>query len=397
MRISICACSIALIGFIGLGGPALGQGVPDSINSKFHNWSGLWGGIQAGGSHTQFDSDLSDGRFCVATASGDGATAGCDVGSDSAYASAAALLPGAYGVSSAISLQSTGIPATGTFAEAGAMFPGPLTFGPSNAPLSFGTNSGFDAASVAQANATDVTHVGTSYGYAGATAGPNRYFAISQATARDSTGTSSAAAIAMANILDFGSSDIDNGTSPAFGGHVHYDHQFVNNFILGVGADFLILPVNEAEESFADSSDFTMDFNGSITADVSASATQHIDLDTDALASARLRVGHAAGNMMGYVTGGVAVGDFQATLNKSVSVTIDDNDPIVVTSQEREAIKALGGVAGGGVSMWLGDRTALSFEALYYMFNNEITFNTSGSAELENITTATVKISYKLK
>lgn len=399
MHILARSCVIAMISF---SGPAFGQSGPDSINAKFRSWSGFWGGVQVGGSHTQFGNGLSNGeQFCVASTAGNGVSAGCDIGSDYASTEAFASLPGARGIANALSTIVGGDSAIAANVNVDTEIPGPIGGTPAFGDFLLLSNPNGDGTSLSVAVSTKVdgsrVHQATSRSFAGSAASSDRFFTVSKAEATDSTGSSSATAIALANILDFGSGDFSDRKSPAFGGHFHYDHQFMNNFILGVGADFLILPTNEAEKSFSDATDFSLIFDGASDRDVSASGTQRVDMDTYALASARVRLGHAAGNMMSYVTGGLAVGDFQANLQKSVSLSVDGVSPYTNKSSQRDSITALGGVLGGGLSMWLGERTALSFEALYYIFNEEINFSSSEVVELENITTATVKISYKLK
>ncbi len=397
MPILVRICAIA---WIWIAGPAFGQSAPDSINAKFRNWSGLWGGIQAGGSHTQFGNGLSDGRqFCVTATSGDNVSAGCDIGSDYASTEAFASLPGARSITNALSTLVGGDAATAENADSDAVIPGPIGGMPAFEDFSLISNPTGDRIQQSQIVITTTdgnrTHKAGAYSYVGSIASSNRFFAVSDVSATDNTGSSSAHAMALANFLDFDSGDFSDGVNPAFGGHFHYDHQFMNNFILGVGADFLILPTNGAAKSFSDATDFSIVIDGEPDFPASASGTQRVDLDTDVLASARVRFGHAAGNMMSYVTGGLAVGDFQASLEKSASLSVGQRSPIAKSAQS-DSITALGSVLGGGFSMWLGERTALSVEALYYIFNEEFNFSSSEAFELENITTATVKISYKL-
>ncbi len=183
--------------------------------------------------------------------------------------------------------------------------------------------------------------------------------------------------------LDYGSLDPDG---PLIGGQIGYNHQFDNNLVLGVEGDFSWL--FNADDSASNTGLGPVFGAGAVTFNNGISA------DLDWLASARLRAGYAAGNVMPYITGGVAMAGYEIGASSGASTGF-------ATSGKTDET-AIGGVVGGGLEYLASENVVLRAEALYYMFDDSegISGLTAASgagdkAGLDDVIVGRVGLSYK--
>ena len=390
--IRLCA-----FGALGLAVPAHAQDISNNGAANYHNWSGWWGGFQVGTSQTRYDGSFSNGSaFCLSSTSGSDAFADCIAGSGIVRAETAASVFGAAATSGATSRISNGNAAATAASSASADHPGEIVGNP-EITLSLGPGSPFDSSAAASAYASapnpDPVRFTESRSQTAASRNMPQQFAYSFSEADNETESSAASAFAALGVFDLGNFSVPDQSSIAWGGHLHYDHQFETGLIFGVGADFTHMPDNGFKRSGSDDATFMLEFEDSEPWDLAIS--QSVDVKTETLASARLRFGHATGQFMSYFTAGAAVGEFKAKLNKTAEVLEDE--PLLFASAEARSKTAVGGVVGGGVSMWLGERTVASVEGLYYVFNDSIRFAEGESVKLENVAMVSAKISVKLK
>lgn len=161
------------------------------------------------------------------------------------------------------------------------------------------------------------------------------------------------------------------------GGQIGGQHQFSNNVVLGAEID--------ASAVFADDS---------VNAVVGGFPLS-TEAELDFLASARIRLGYAAGDFLPYVTGGVALAqwDSDASSPGAFNVSFDET--------------AFGGVVGGGLQYMVTENWIIGAEGLFYFFNDEETesftavapnartFPGTADAELNHVFAARVRLDYK--
>lgn len=96
---------------------------------------------------------------------------------------------------------------------------------------------------------------------------------------------------------------------------------------------------------------------------------QSLDVELDAVASLRGRVGYAFDRLLPFVTAGVGIADYEVTV-------ADQGDGQVLTDGDT----AFAPVLGGGVEWGLTDNLTLRAEGLYYFIDEEYAFAEPGAA-----------------
>lgn len=182
--------------------------------------------------------------------------------------------------------------------------------------------------------------------------------------------------------LDYGALDADG---PLIGGQIGYNHQFENNVVLGVEGDFSWL--FNADDSASNS-------GVGIPGAAATTFANSISADLDWLASARLRAGYAADNIMPYITGGVALAGYEIGASSSTGAGFSTSG----TTDET----AIGGVVGGGIEYLASENIVLRVEGLYYMFDDDegiggltAASGAGDKAGLDDVIVGRVGISYK--
>lgn len=163
-------------------------------------------------------------------------------------------------------------------------------------------------------------------------------------------------------------------SSGAVGGaQVGFQNQFANNIVVGA-------EINGAATGLQ---------NDTFSPDPFAPNTifQRFETEVDWLASARLRVGYAIGDVLPFVTGGVAAARWEHRIFDSVAENFSTEQTTV------------GGVAGGGVEMMWADNWILGVEGLYYFFDDEVAIPTfpglGDKVEFGDLVEARVRVSYR--
>lgn len=174
-------------------------------------------------------------------------------------------------------------------------------------------------------------------------------------------GSAEALAIGLSG-LPTNISGSEGGMAPNF--NARYDHQTESNWVFGAELD-LIATTNSGG---ALSSGTVVEISQN-----SVEVDRNVDVDTNLLASARLRFGYAMGDFLIYGTGGAAYTNLDATLTESGAF-----DGLSASRSQSESVNAFGGVIGGGVSAFVSDNAAVSLEGLYYRFNETIDFDNEG-------------------
>ncbi len=314
------------------------------------DWSGWWGGLSVGGARVDNSgSGISDGNtFCVVETTGRG-DSWCRMNEDSIET---------YG---RIELQDSFTETEGNLVE--------------------GSNS---------VNVVSEGQPGVSQGFAFSTfqnSVPEFQLAQSTRTSlSSSSGQSTYTSLAYYNIFDFGDPADIVTSATAFGGHLRRDWQMPNNFVFGLEGDFSILGSGSARWTAEDT--FT---SGATT----LNAAQTIEVEAKALGALKLRAGYAIGRVLPYVTGGVALGRFEGHQDKSASTNFFDAVFYSASSSENVTNWATGAVVGAGAAVMLSERVTLSGEALYYAFDEGVTFSDTQHVEAD-MWTGMLKLSMKL-
>lgn len=341
------------------------------------DWSGIWIGLGGGVSSTNYANRLTGTRLCFAQTTG-GGSAGCSIGHASVSAEAHAERSGASATSTASAAAGAENGYVGRLASPDADPPtveSNLAWTSFDAPGSVG--GGVGLASV------DLSAFSMSAVYADAP--ESRFFAYSEARAADALGRSDSLAVGLLNIFDLAAPDFSANARLAAGGHVRYDHQFANDIILGAEAEISFSP-----DGVASLHDEATAMAGSFGPfDLKQSAS----VESDFTAGLKLRIGRAHGDFLAYATGGIGFGAFEASVDRSLSAS---GGKTTIRDSQSASRLAIGPVIGGGVSMWLGERTVLSGEALYYSFDDEIRFGPTDAVELDGILSVSAKLSFRL-
>lgn len=177
---------------------------------------------------------------------------------------------------------------------------------------------------------------------------------------------------------DFGALDYDDLDIEGFlaGGQIGYQEQFDSGLVLGLEFDFSGV---WADDSAGSAVTFVL---GNTT----VAAPYSIEAELNWLASARVRVGLAEGEFMPYLTGGIALADYEASATTpTASVSVEET--------------AFGGVVGGGVEVMVDRNWIFGVEGLYYFFEEDLSLSPPGVAgdnvEFGDVIAARARLSYK--
>lgn len=378
----------------------------DIDGNQARNWGGFWIGFGAGYSENSYDGGL-DRNFCITSANGSGAhealsdcsasdgVVGVDAGavtpgaaaagavdiavdgSNSAVASGSGAILGANATASASAEADTGSASAQSHVEEDS---GPSSAdtsasqsvpGSSTAPA---TGSNFSSLSIAGVDTSgspvqlDTTQQVQS--------SPHSARVVTAAFSDPSNGTLGAASAVRvggpdgsAEALAIGLSGLPTNISGSEGGmapnfNARYDHQTESNWVFGAELDLIATP----NSGGALSSGTVVEISQNIV-----EVDRNVDVDTNLLASARLRFGYTMGDFLIYGTGGAAYTNLDATLTESGAF-----DGLSASRSQSESVNAFGGVIGGGVSAFVSDNAAVSLEGLYYRFNETIDFDNEG-------------------
>ena len=138
------------------------------------------------------------------------------------------------------------------------------------------------------------------------------------------------------------------------GGQIGYQEQFDSGLVLGVELD--------ASAVWADDSISGPSALGTV------GQIDSIDAELDWLASARVRLGLAQDDWMPYITGGVALGGYEASATSAITGSISVDETV------------FGGVVGGGVEVMLDENWIAGLEGLYYFFDETESLSPPGAA-----------------
>ncbi|WP_395661760.1 outer membrane protein [Aestuariivirga sp.] len=191
------------------------------------------------------------------------------------------------------------------------------------------------------------------------------YGGASYASAEVDSAKAEALAIALGGLPQIGEfSATGGGITPEI--HLRLDHQTESNWIFGAEVNFSM-----AEGGEGSSAELVIDpYDAGGAGPDTVTIVRGFDTETNALFSARLRLGYAMGDYMVYGTGGLAYADFSATLTTTGTYLGAE-----ASESRTESGEAFGGVIGGGVSTFVADNATVSLEALYYNFDDEIDFD----------------------
>lgn len=159
--------------------------------------------------------------------------------------------------------------------------------------------------------------------------------------------------------------------------HVGYNHQFSNNVVLGVEADFVWADIDESSVSNLD--------NDGVEGDDFQRTT------VDWYSSIRARLGYAADRFMPYVTGGIGFGRVAVEFGDLDSGVPDLDDFISGSSTQ------VGWALGGGVEYAFTDQLIGRAEYLYLDLGDKTYVNTDGDNIRFDTKISTVRfgLSYK--
>lgn len=383
----------ALIGAVAVAGQAPAADVGGTASRQ---WGGFWLGFGAGYAGSSSSSESKSSEVCLTSARGAITSASCGAaeGGGLGLETGVFVIPGngndaearnqgiadltqigtgneslavvadsnsvtelAEGEAIAVA-EPPGSAETTTSAEVGGGFQGSQAIAIAN-----GNNPSIDTKTPKSSTGT-VDALASASGFTVANSASGLYGGASYSSASSGNISSEALAIAIGGLSPADLSDNEGGLSPNI--HVYFDHQTESNWVIGAGVD-----LNFTGASGASTSSLT-----TLATSFGAGADQHVGvergyaLDTNLIASARLRLGYAMGNVMLYGTGGVAYADFDATVttagsymgkSASVSDTVSGN--------------AFGAVIGGGVSTFVAENAVVSLEGLYYKFDGDVDFN----------------------
>lgn len=105
-----------------------------------------------------------------------------------------------------------------------------------------------------------------------------------------------------------------------------------------------------------------------------------LEVKSNMLASANVRIGYAVGDFLLFGTAGGAYTQIDAKLNQTATFK-----SLSLSSSQSKSTGAFGAVFGGGLSYFVSDNAALSLEGQYYKFDKAIGFDGSDtSANLDD-------------
>jgi opacity protein-like surface antigen len=404
--------SLLLIAALAAGTVSLSPvAVAADINTQqTRNWGGLWFGFGAGYTESSYGGGL-DRDFCITSAGGSGnhsAISNCESSDGSVGVGAGAGTPGAA-VASTASVAVNGPNSAVGIGAAAILGDGAQASASSDARIPISASASFnvkrdDPDNVDESRIAEVTGPGegsqlfTGPGVVGlASVGGDTSgdpvsadvtFKLDNLSAAHlvnvvfsdpSRGIVGAASTASASGMDgsaealaIGLSGLPTSISGSEGGMAtfmsRFDHQTEANWVFGVELDLTAAQNARGELS----SEVAVDVIGkenSYTVEVD----RGIDVETNLLASARLRLGYAMGDFLIYGTGGAAYTSLDATYTANGAFA-----GLSASRSQSESVNAFGGVIGGGVSAFVSDNAAISLEGLYYKFDETIDFDSEG-------------------
>lgn len=201
----------------------------------------------------------------------------------------------------------------------------------------------------------------------------------SRASAEGPNGSAEALAIGLSGLTD-SISESDGGMAANI--NLRFDHQTEANWLLGAEVDFTATSGSDGRIS----SETTIE-----AIDSAVEVDRGFDVDTNMLASARLRLGYAMGDFLIYGTGGAAYTEFDATYTETGSY-----DGLSASRSTRsKSADAFGGVIGGGLSAFVSDNAVITVEGLYYHFDEEIDFGDDASVTFDKTFSVMTKFSIR--
>jgi len=147
----------------------------------------------------------------------------------------------------------------------------------------------------------------------------------------------------------FAGGNEDGETGFIGGGHVGYDYQFANNFVLGAVAD-----LNYIDASAKSSFDVTNNLGGTDSFGV--------DSDINYTGTVRAKAGYAMDRFMVYATGGLAYADID-NKRRGGTAFIDADDSYNVSSRTKS--DDVGYAVGAGVDVLATQNVSFGLEYLY--------------------------------
>lgn len=143
-----------------------------------------------------------------------------------------------------------------------------------------------------------------------------------------------------------------------------YNHQ-INHLVLGVEADFQYTDLGKRQSKIG-----TLNFNPLITTSINLPTEFNGQVRSDWLSTVRSRIGYAEGNLLGFISGGLAIADYSytsaRTLNVSNGIT---TNPISSASRTTNQILT-GWTVGAGAEYAFLDNWSIKAEYLYARFDN---------------------------
>lgn len=388
------AATTALVGAMMLGGEAAAA---DAGSTPSRKWGGFWLGFGAGDSEQSYGTEL--GRnFCFSSARGS-AQAVCEFTDDSVKTTATASTPTSAAASAAAAASdgSQSIVGSATAVSVGDGTAAAADVTASTAPLSVSTSVAISDYTIAAATSStssggglqsagtglgESSGVGSSAASSLAFSDPSRGLlgSVSRASASGPSGNANALAVALSGVQDSLS-----GNDGALAGNINmrFDYQTESNWIFGAAVELTGMP----------NSNVRLQSETAVDAGGVSVVGRSIEMDGSALASARLRLGYALGDYMIYGTGGAAYTHFDATCRQEVAL-----DGTSQSRSQSRSVDAVGGVIGGGVSVFVSDNAAVSLEGSYYMFDKTVDLgngDNDASINLDNTFSVIMKFSIR--
>jgi outer membrane immunogenic protein len=366
----------------------------DIDGNHARSWGGLWLGLGAGYSQNSYEGEL--GRdFCIASAGGSGeysANSDCEASDGSVELSAGAATPeaaaasaAAIGVDGSNSAAALGAataygvsPSASASASVNPSIPDANEDSSVNGDLIVESNTAGVAATNQDGDAANVsTGRGINDQFNSARAANAAFYEPSSGLVGAASAVSVGGTGGTAEALAIGLSGLATSLSESEGGmaanvHMRFDHQTASNWVFGAELDLTATIGSDGRLS----SGVEIETTGTIpdeNFESSVEVDRNFDVDTNMLASVRLRLGYAMGDFMIYGTGGTAYTNVDATLTETGAF-----DGLSASRSQSESVNALGGVIGGGVSAFVADNAVVSLEGLYYRFDETIDFDGAG-------------------
>lgn len=383
--------SLAAIAIASLGPAAFAADAPQ------RNWGGVWWGFGAGYTQGSYSQNLSS-EVCMTSSSASGAgsaSASCVFTGNQLQIETRASVPGreaSNSIAAAIDGDRLGfalasaLGSTATTSANVSDITSPSAFASATGADLTGSSESYQASPASEGVAISfVTETPPQFSQTGlgvhVSSITGEMYGFARSRLETDSGIAEAAAFGI-NGLASGFSDAQSTLAPSL--HVRYDQQVSDTLLWGAEIDVSLLPGKQVDWT-EQRQEFVEAFNRDVEVDVSAMAT------------ARLRAGVVSGDYLVYATGGLAY----ANVNGRQSVRVDDNLPefqdyIQELEESSEGTSnAFGAVIGGGASAYLSDETVMSLEALYYHFDEAVSFGEGPSTDW-NAYSVSMKLSFRL-